>query len=212
MQQEPREGALGVQLAGERPEPTASSKTTQRLSNHLSALAEDVKMEAEAFAAAERASAEHALNAGRLLAEAKQACPHGGWLPFLKRAGVAERSAQRWMQLHRGGLKSDLVTDLGGVVPALQFIKLREHIGQIYSELTEAMLKDGDIGGLSEALIANFDELVAMLPPDEVDRFYSHQSERPRSLTRQQWAATINASWRECIDSFQQTSADGEAS
>ncbi len=97
-------------------------------------------------------------------------------------------------------------------MPALQFIKLREHIGQIYSELTEAMLKDGDVGDLFEALIASFDELVAMLPPDEVNRFYSHQIEQPRGLTRQQWADTINASWRECTDSFRQTAADGEAS
>lgn len=176
----------------------------QRLSNRLTALAEDVKTEAEALAAAE-----HALNAGRMLCEAKDACRHGEWLPFLTRAGVHERSAQRWMKLHRSGLKNDMVSDLGGVVSALQFLKLRDHVGRIYSKLTDAVLAgDEDLSDLFGALVIGFNELVAMLPPGAIAEWEANQPAEKRVLrerTRgEEWAAIINASWRECLDTFRE--------
>lgn len=176
------------------------------LSNRLTALAEDVKTEAEAVALAERSAAEHAVNAGRLLCEAKEACRHGEWLPFLKRASVPERSAQRWMQLHRSGLKSDMVTDLGGVVPAMQFLRLRDDVGLVYSKLQDAILVEGqDLSDLFRALVSGFEELIAMLPPEAVAEFEAKESDEQRAAgerTRQEWASIINTSWRECIDSF----------
>jgi hypothetical protein len=178
----------------------------KRLSNRLTALAEDVKSEAESLAAAERSAADHALNAGLLLCEAKEACRHGEWLQFLARAGVHERSAQRWMKLHRSGLKNDMVSDLGGVVPALQFLKLRDHVGRIYSKLGEAVLaEEQDLSVLFGALFIGFEQLVAMLPPEAVADFESKQPERQRvarERTREEWVAIINADWRECLDSF----------
>lgn len=178
------------------------------LSNSLAALAEDVKTEAEALATAERSASEHALNAGRLLGEAKEACRHGEWLPFLERAGVHERSAQRWMKLHRSRLKNDMVSDLGGVVPALQFLKLRDHVGVLYSKLTEAVLTEGqDLSELFVALVIGFEQLTAMLPPEAVAEFEAKQSDEQRvtgERTREEWAAVINASWRECLDSFRE--------
>jgi hypothetical protein len=56
-----------------------------------------------------------------LLIEAKADCRHGEWLPFLNRAGVPERKAQRLMTLARSEMKSDAVSDLGGIKPALEF-------------------------------------------------------------------------------------------
>lgn len=35
---------------------------------------------------------------GRLLIEAKRGVRHGGWLPYVERLGIAERTAQVWMQ------------------------------------------------------------------------------------------------------------------
>mgnify|MGYP007115645966 CR=1 FL=1 len=61
-----------------------------------------------------------------MLLAAKDAAPHGTWLPFLDRAGVPERKAQRLMTLARSGLKSDTVSDLGGVSRALEFVKKQE--------------------------------------------------------------------------------------
>ncbi|SEF11948.1 Protein of unknown function [Rhizobiales bacterium GAS191] len=65
------------------------------------------------MSAARREAADRALETGHLLIEAKAECHHGEWLPFLKRAGLAERQAQRLMTLARSGLKSDTVSDLG---------------------------------------------------------------------------------------------------
>ena len=43
-------------------------------------------------------------------------------LPFLKRSGVPERKAQRYMKLAWSGLKSDSVSDLGGIKAALRWM------------------------------------------------------------------------------------------
>lgn len=76
-------------------------------SNSLSVSADAIRIllaESEALALE---SVDKALEAGRLLAVAKDECKHGQWLPFLKRANVAERQAQRMMQLARSGMKSE---------------------------------------------------------------------------------------------------------
>lgn len=99
---------------------------TDRLTNSLTAIAEDLRRAKDACEQAERDAIDHAMNAGRMLCEAKEQCPHGQWLPFLKRADVSERKAQRWMRLHRGRLNSDTVSLLGGVTPALTFLGLRD--------------------------------------------------------------------------------------
>lgn len=81
--------------------------------NRLTDLAERIRSADQRMAAASREAAELALEAGRLLIEAKAECRHGQWLPFLERAGMAERQAQRLMTLARSGLKTDTVSDLG---------------------------------------------------------------------------------------------------
>lgn len=98
-----------------------------RLTNSLTAIADDLRRVKDACEQAERDAVTHALNAGRMLCEAKEQCGHGHWLPFLKRAGLSERTAQRWMKLHRGNLQSDTVSHLGGVAPALSFLGLRDN-------------------------------------------------------------------------------------
>lgn len=92
------------------------------LSNALADMAERVKDATAQSADAEKAAIERALEAGRLLLEAKSECRHGQWLLFLERAGVPERKAQRFMKLARSGLKSDTVSDLGGVRAALAYL------------------------------------------------------------------------------------------
>lgn len=59
------------------------------------------------------AAAVRALAAGAALVEAKKLCQHGTWGEWLAGTGIPERSAQRYMRLHRSGLKTATVADLG---------------------------------------------------------------------------------------------------
>ncbi len=63
-------------------------------------------------------AAERAVTAGGLLAEAKALCAHGAWGPFLAETGIPERSAQRYLALHRLAFTPAIVADLGGVAAA----------------------------------------------------------------------------------------------
>lgn len=92
------------------------------LSNSLTDMADRVATANAEFVAASRTAFDRALLVGGLLLDAKADCQHGDWLPFLRRAEVAERHAQRLMAIARAGIKSDMVTDLGGVSAALRFL------------------------------------------------------------------------------------------
>lgn len=70
-----------------------------------------------------RAAADKALKAGAALAEAKALVAHGQWAGWLSLAGITERTAQRYMRLHRLCLNSDTVSDLGGIKAALLHMK-----------------------------------------------------------------------------------------
>jgi hypothetical protein len=61
-------------------------------------------------------AAEKALAAGAALAEAKALCRHGEWQDWLRATGVPERSARRYMLLHRAGVKTATVADFGMAV------------------------------------------------------------------------------------------------
>ena len=82
----------------------------------LDALADRINAEHQAFHSAMQKGLEHALEAGRLLLEAKAGLAHGEWLPWLKKncPGISERSTQRYMRLadNRGALESATVADL----------------------------------------------------------------------------------------------------
>jgi len=56
--------------------------------------------------------AEHRLEMGRLLIEAKKQVPHGGWYPFLEKLGIHKKSATEWMD----AVKSE-PTDDGSDLP-----------------------------------------------------------------------------------------------
>ena len=92
------------------------------MSNRLPTLAAEIQTAHAAAQAAEITAAERALEAGRALIEAKSLVQHGEWLSFLKDAGIPERTAQRYLALASSGLKSDTVSDLGGIKSALAFL------------------------------------------------------------------------------------------
>ncbi|GAA2885519.1 hypothetical protein GGQ99_005062 [Aminobacter niigataensis] len=92
------------------------------LTNSLADLAERIKESHAAFLAAQRMTADKALETGRLLCRAKDECKHGEWLPLLDRAGVGERWAQHLMKIARAGIKSETVTALGGIKATLKVL------------------------------------------------------------------------------------------
>ena len=84
------------------------------LSNYLTELADRA-------AATYRRSLEDWMATAGTLREARDACRHGQWLPFLARAGVPERTAQRMLKLAATGWEIRQVADLGGIARALAF-------------------------------------------------------------------------------------------
>jgi hypothetical protein len=48
---------------------------------------------------ARQEQARRRLELGRLLIDAKRACKHGDWLPYLAKLGIEPRSAQNWMAI-----------------------------------------------------------------------------------------------------------------
>ena len=91
----------------------AGDQTAPVLSNFESDLAERA---GEAFRlghAKTIEAAEHYLQCGAILSEAKAEIGHGRWLPFLDRAGIPERTARRMMRLFRSGLTAEQLADQG---------------------------------------------------------------------------------------------------
>jgi len=83
-------------------------------SNRLTVLAADVQAAHLDIQASAEAMAERALVAGNALIEAKGLLQHGEWGRWLQdHCAMSERSAQRYMQMARAGLKSATVADLG---------------------------------------------------------------------------------------------------
>src|SRR5262245_30830655 len=71
-------------------------------SNSLPDLAFRIRAEHEAAADGYKRGAEHAMNCGDLLIEAKAKVPHGQWLPWLsEHCSISERTAQLYMRLAR---------------------------------------------------------------------------------------------------------------
>jgi hypothetical protein len=82
-------------------------------SNSLPALASAIVTAHAACISHAREAARHALEAGRLLVEAKEIAGHGNWSDWLgENCSLGERTAQRYMRLHKSGLKPTHVSDL----------------------------------------------------------------------------------------------------
>jgi hypothetical protein len=87
--------------------PTAGDNRLPELAHAITAALESHRK--HAFEAAE-----YALETGKLLAEAKLLVKHGQWANWLRdNFSLSERSAQRYMQLFKSGLKAPQVADLG---------------------------------------------------------------------------------------------------
>ncbi|MDF3216275.1 DUF3102 domain-containing protein [Mesorhizobium sp. M7A.F.Ca.CA.001.09.2.1] len=83
------------------------------MSNRLPILASEAKKAHKDVGTFTGMAAVQALKAGEVLAEAKALCGHGHWAAWLRSTSISERSAQRYMLMHRAGLKPAIVADLG---------------------------------------------------------------------------------------------------
>jgi hypothetical protein len=78
--------------------------TTTATSSGLSGdtLTAAIRQEHDAASRAAQSAIEHALAAGRLLAEAKRKIPHGSWEAYVRdECGIAPRTARLYQRLHR---------------------------------------------------------------------------------------------------------------
>ena len=74
--------------------------TTEIVTDTLDKLASEINKEAKLAEQHAMQAVSHALNAGRLLTEAKEQCPHGQWLPWMaKNFEGSARTAQGYMRL-----------------------------------------------------------------------------------------------------------------
>ena len=81
--------------------------TAEIVTNTLDKLASEINKEAKLAEQHAMQAVNHALNAGRLLTEAKEQCPHGQWLPWMaENFEGSARTAQGYMRLfeHRDAL------------------------------------------------------------------------------------------------------------
>ena len=83
------------------------------LSSRLAALAEDAGDAYRRGHARSVEAAEHYLGCGHVLIEAKAECEHGLHLPFLARAAVPARTAQRLMQMAASGMEAENLARFG---------------------------------------------------------------------------------------------------
>ncbi|PBB20563.1 DUF3102 domain-containing protein [Mesorhizobium sp. WSM4313] len=145
------------------------------MSNRIPVLAAEIKRAAVVMKGAERTAADAAIVAGRLLIEAKTLVDHGQWLPFLKETGLHERAAQRFMSLAASNLKSDMVSFLGGINPALRFLALRKQALLAMGEAeAEAIAGSDEILEPMARVLELIDDMVAMFPTEFVE---AHRAE-----------------------------------
>ena len=86
----------------------------------------DIEVITQEILDAKRRGGEAILTIGRCLTEAKQALPHGEWLPWLnERVELSERAAQRFMRLSREWSNPTTLSDLGAS-KALMLLALPE--------------------------------------------------------------------------------------
>ncbi len=94
-------------------------------------LIEAIKSHHQEAQVAAKTAIKHAMEAGKLLVEAKAGAEHGEWTPFLEATGINPRTAQRYMELANNQhiLKYDTMSHLT-ISEAIKEISIKPEIGQ----------------------------------------------------------------------------------
>jgi hypothetical protein len=145
------------------------------MSNRLPVLVVELRQAHADVLATTKVTAARAIDAGSMLIEAKELVAHGGWLPFLAEAGIQERSAQRYMRLAAGNLGSDTVSLLGGIVPALRFLSMRDDAQALLRQAeAAAVAQSTDEAELCDPIAQAIEimyAMAAMFPPESLERW-----------------------------------------
>ena len=103
--------------------PLADHELDQRIRDRVTMIGNalrDHERLAEQQRKCERSAVISAWSLGKLLNERKSRIQHGGWLDYLKSAGIGERDAQRYMRIGAGiRLESDLGPSITKTLEAL---------------------------------------------------------------------------------------------
>lgn len=83
--------------------------------DRLTGLAERTRRHWREHTRTRHASIAAFIKMGALLAEADGEVERDEWLPYLERAGIPQRTAQRAIRLFRSGLSADEVAARGGI-------------------------------------------------------------------------------------------------
>ena len=111
-----------------------------------------------------------------MLLDAREIAEHGAWLPFLAEAGIHERTARRMMVLSPAGLKSDTVSDLGGIRATLADVDGAVAVQRLRDEIADTRAQSEDREERIAILIENAEPEVrehleaVMRREDEIDR------------------------------------------
>ena len=82
-----------------------------------------------------------ALEAGRMLNEARDILPHGEWTPFVESCGLKTRTARRWMVVAESGLQIGQVAAFGGLEFTARLWRTLSH-GKDSGAVRELLQKD----------------------------------------------------------------------
>jgi hypothetical protein len=107
----------------------------------------------EASRKANQTSLEFARELGTLLIQMKSEIDHGEWLPALKRCGIPERKAQRFMRI--AGAKFDTVSDLKTAKAAEQALATPQGRQAVQQDLSPKTLHVVTLVNEAESHIAN---------------------------------------------------------
>ena len=137
-------------------------RMTTTITRNLAQLAAEINAcHAQALAAA-RTALEHARRAGLLLTEAKQACGHGQWLPWLQaNVSFSERTAQGYMKVAEWA--ADKCADVAQLPPSVLYILSRSRTPKEFADGIFRRLEAGerivlsDLRGELRLLLANRD-------------------------------------------------------
>lgn len=145
--------------------------------NRLTVLAADIRATHSAARAASETAAANAIDTGNSLIEAKGLVKHGQWRTWLQtHCELSERSAQRYMQLARSGLKSATVADLGIRGAAISVSRIRP-VARLYRQGPKVLLLDAPIPNLHPLSKGNFIKFV-LFDLDTGEQIYTRRGVR----------------------------------
>ena len=140
---------------------SVSRENREILTNWQSKLADEAGEAFRQYQAHRVKSIESYLAAGRLLAEARASCERGQWEPFLKRASIGRRTAERMIQLSdavaNGPIDCVTVTQIG-IRRTLELLSVTKRVDEAVANWRESWeaVKDGDDDELRSVVLQSY--------------------------------------------------------